>query len=117
MSSPTLMLERPLSADDRMLGRRILETLGRHYPGWAWTVEMFPGSGVVVIRNLDMGIFGKHRHWGFVLHKRNLYSDAALKSVMRAGGELLERYNRARSRFEPERDLTFEALFASPDAS
>ena len=88
--------------------------LERHYPGWAWYVEVPPGQNIAVIKNLDLGSRGKP--WGFVLHKSRIGHD--MKLVMRAGGELLERYRQRRGAVSVDTLLdTRTVVFGQPDAA
>jgi len=83
-----------------MIGRK----LKKHYPGWAWYVECRRGTGVVVIKNMNI-----HGEYGFVLHLCELAKDTDLKLPILAGGELLERCNFPRGampeRLEADRDV------------
>lgn len=71
--------------------RAAATTLESKYPGWAWMVEVDARQGVVKVRS--MRIPGK---WGFVMKLNAVDADG--KALMRAGGELLERYNLKRAR-------------------
>ncbi len=88
-----------LNANDMLLAKRMAETLTTHYPGhiWAVNVDSRPTVGIATVMNMRLS--GK---WGFVLHLKDLYTDPDLKSVMRAGGELLERYRLKVGRFNPD---------------
>jgi len=78
----------PLTKTSHTLGKNILAQLAKHYPGVksGWTVTMKEGQGIVQVTNELLS--GK---MGFVMHVTKI--DPELKNVMRAGGELLERYN------------------------
>ena len=71
----------------------IAEELERRYPGWAWMVEVDVEQGILKVWSLR--IPGR---WGFLLHLSKL--DPEGKAVMRAGGELLERYNMRRGKHQ-----------------
>jgi len=86
---------------DLTLHNECLEILHRHYPGWAWHVEVL--QGLVIVRNLDLN---RNKPWGFGM-KRDMM-DVDLKCVMRGGGEVLERFKRSRRGLKPEEYL--EAL-------
>lgn len=77
------------SLNELLLSKKVGEHLNRHYPGHLWAVHV--RDGLIIVQNLLLS--GK---WGFVLKEENL--DPDLKMVMRAGGELLERYNVSRGR-------------------
>lgn len=72
---------------------RICDHLMRCYPGHLWTVEV--DQGVAVIHNLVLS-----GRWGFRMKITDM--DVDLKNVMRAGGELLERYRQQRGRMNEE---------------
>ena len=71
------------------LGKQVAEALHDHYPGHLWAVNV--ERGLVTVMNLALS-----GRWGFVLHQAKVQGDPDMKEVMRAGGELLERYNVAR---------------------
>lgn len=84
-----------ISASGMLLVKRTAETLHRHYPGHLWAVNIDEEGGVITVMNLALS--GK---WGFLLKLKTVQEDPDLKSVMRAGGELLERYRLRRGRYE-----------------
>lgn len=78
------------SAATLSLVKGIADTLERHYPGWGWMVSPDERGGVVnlqVMRFLNNG-----RNWGFTFKTSQVQEDVRLRSVVKAGGELLERY-------------------------
>lgn len=82
-------------ADVTLIGH-INQILHNHYPGWDWAVDIPPDQNVVKILNLTLDPRGKV---GMINHKNRL--DPGLKTVVRAAGELLERYNMSRGRHDP----------------
>jgi hypothetical protein len=85
----------PHVAYDLALTKQIAEILERHYPSHPWMVEVSHAQGVAFI---SLPIIMR-RNQRFVLHIDRLKSDPGLRSVVRAGGELLERHNVPRSGF------------------
>ena len=75
------------------IAKAMAETLERHYPGHAWAVRAEISNGVVHVFNLALS--GK---WGFILKMNDIMNDQGMKITIRAGGELLERYNLTRGR-------------------
>jgi hypothetical protein len=73
------------AAIDLQMAERAGVVLTRKYPLHAWHVLV--EGGMLTVRNLDLS--GK---WGFSLKAKNV-TDAL---IMRAGGELLERYRVSR---------------------
>ncbi len=82
---------------DLLTARQMAETLHKHYPGHLWAVTCEGLKGIATVRNLRLS-----GHWGFIIKLRDLNADPGMKEVIRAGGELLERYRVARGRFNPE---------------
>lgn len=85
-----------ISASGMILVKNVAETLLRHYPGHLWAVNINEEGGVITVMNLALS-----GNWGFLLKLSTVQNDPDLKSVMRAGGELLERYRLRRGRYEP----------------
>lgn len=88
------------------------ELLHVAYPGYVWRVTVL--QGVVTVHNAMLS-----GQWGFLLKIASL--DPEGKVVVRAGGELLERYNLTRAKNkragqeemkEVERDFRGEAIRA-----
>ncbi len=77
------------------IARRMAETLHTHYPDHLWGVSADVEAGIATVTNLRLS--GK---WGFIIKLSTLVHDVNLKSVVRAGGELLERYKMRRGRFD-----------------
>lgn len=73
------------------------QVLEKHYPGYRWYVHCTWWTGVVTVKNLNL-----HGDYGFMFHLRELLHDVDLTSVMRAGGELLERCSLPRRNMRPE---------------
>lgn len=84
---------------DMALGKKILDILEKHYPLHAWFVDVNHESGHCSIQLMYEGKDKSVRIWkyGYLLHIVK-FSDAVdiEKKVMRAGGEILERYGMAR---------------------
>ena len=68
------------------------ECLHKHYPSHAWGVCANVETGLVQVYNLRLS-----GEWGFVLHIDRLATDPSMRLTIRAGGELLERYNLSRA--------------------
>ena len=76
------------------LARRVGQTLEFHYPGQPFEIRVDAKQGVLMIRlNPFMG-----NYW-HVIHLTTIKSDPGLRCVIRAAGEILERYNIPRARF------------------
>jgi len=91
-------------AQDLALANRMKDVLDAHYPGHMWLVRVQHKQGVAIIRNLSLrdrnGLQGIGAKMGMVRHIDQIRPD--LKDVVRAGGELLERWGIPRGRFAEE---------------
>lgn len=85
----------PYLVADLALTNKIAETLERHYPSHPWMVKVSHAQGVAMIK---LPILMK-RNEESVLHIDRLACDPGLRSVVRAGGEILERHNVPRAGF------------------
>tara|TARA_R110000824_G_scaffold290671_1_gene479187 strand:- start:4370 stop:4696 length:327 start_codon:yes stop_codon:yes gene_type:complete len=81
------------SLGDHLLAKNVAEILDKKYPGWLWAVHVM--DGVVTVKSMLLS-----GNWGFVLHANKIDND--YKTVMRAGGEILERYNQKRGTFNQD---------------
>ena len=112
--SAQILQQQPIPALDAQLAKEILGVLHEQYPGWCWSVDAFPHQNIVVVRNADLGLGFKS--WGFVLHKTKLGSWRDIKnSVVLAGGELLERYNVWRGKYDEDKARDKNLMFAAPE--
>lgn len=91
----------PCLAADLALTKRIAEKLEQHYPAHPWMVTVTHAQGVAMIK---LPLVMK-RNQAFVLHIDRLGSDPGLRAVVRAGGEILERYHMPRHGFALDRFL------------
>ncbi len=80
-------------AQNRALARRIWEVLQLHYPGHQWVVAASHEQGGAFI---DFPMFTT---WRYFIRLVDLKGDPGMKAVVRAGGEILERYRLPRSGF------------------
>ena len=77
-----------VAAHDLAIARDMAEVLHAIYPDHAWAVTCECDKGIATVRNLALA-----GNWGFVLKLADLYSASSWKKmVVRAGGELLERF-------------------------
>jgi len=92
--SDILMTDQPqVAASDMVLAKNMAELLHKHYPGHLWAVTC--ENGLATVRNMYLS-----GQWGFVLKIGQQYSISAFdKAIVRAGGELLERYRLSRGAF------------------
>lgn len=79
------------------LCKRVAAVLDRHYPGWLWAIRPDEGGGIVDIFSMRIDA-----EWGYTLHTARLQEDVDLRSVIVAGGEILERYGMPRGPYSYE---------------
>lgn len=77
------------NACDEVMAKNIADALHKHYPGHLWAVRIED----TVVHVFNLALSGR---WGVLLHKTKI--DPEMKTVMRAGGEILERYRLRRGR-------------------
>ena len=95
---------------DLDLGKKVLYILEHAYPGHAWFVNAMTESGYITIQLMYPGADEKLRIWkyGMLIHAKNLgTANDMQKIVVKDGGELLERYNMVRGRFEADSYINF----------
>ena len=73
------------------LSKDVAAVLDRHYPGWLWAIRPDEGGGIIDIFSLRIDA-----EWGYTLHTAKLQEDVDRRSVIQAGGEILERYGMPR---------------------
>lgn len=77
---------------NRPMAGVIYQLLEKHYPGNYWHVE-------VELEHAKIEIFAKHLDVNSMyVNPDDIINDPEMKAVIRAGGELLERYNLARGK-------------------
>jgi len=90
--SEILTLDNPEHAiADMAMAKSIAEALHKQYPGHLWMVNADNGNNIATVQL--GGISGK---FGFNIHLDKI--TAGMELIMRAGGEILERYNLSRGR-------------------
>jgi hypothetical protein len=95
-----------IQVNEFFLAKNAAELLHKHYPGHLWAVTV--DGCFLDVRNLYLD--GK---WGFRLSIPAIYSSSELdKRVMRAGGELLERYRQRRAHADEAALHTLPTNFA-----
>lgn len=75
------------SASLVLLVKGAADALERQYPNWLWAISPDERGGVVNI--ISMRLSGK---WGYTLKVETMQTDIHHRRVIRAGGELLERF-------------------------
>lgn len=95
--------------NDMLLAKQIAETLMAHYPHpHLWAVTCEGRTGIATIKNLNLS-----GTMGYVLKLPKLYSASSLaKDVMRAGGEILERYHMHAGQFNEAQYTALQTDFA-----
>lgn len=89
-----------MTADELSVMKQSADLLFRHYPDHRWMTTC--KKGVLDIYNTNLS-----GQMGFRITLPKIYSASQLdKEVMRAGGEILERYRQERGAFNLDRILT-----------
>lgn len=94
-----LVTENPQgAANDVLMAKEMAEALHAAYPGHMWAVACDGEIGFADVRNLALS-----GNWGFRIKLNKIYSGSQFKKhVVRAGGELLERYRMPRGHFSAD---------------
>lgn len=102
-----IVTDRPeLRANDLVVAKEMADTLHTAYPGHLWAVSV--DNGVAIVRNLNFA-----GNWGFRLYVEQAWSGSEFKKrVLRAGGEILERFRMARSRLDWDKYAELPVNFA-----
>ena len=83
-----------ITANELVMAKGAAEKLHEHYPGHLWGVSV-EGSRLII---KNMALAGD---WGYALFIPQIYSASSLdKDVIKAGGEILERYHQARGQVD-----------------
>ncbi len=82
-----------LKPTSKLLCSNIMIALDKHYPAFKnwWLISIDEKGGIVKVMNVMLS-----GRMGFILHTSKI--DAEMKSIVRAGGELLERHRVLRGR-------------------
>ena len=84
-------------AADIALAAAVYHKLEEHYPGHRWAVNADHAAGIVTVQLLYLDRLNTPKGWGFVLLIAKLDGDPTMRSAVRAGGELLERFGLPRT--------------------
>ena len=90
-----LVTDNPVgAANDILMAKSMAESLNTTYPGHLWAVTCDGKTGMADVRNLALS-----GNWGFRLKLDDIYSASEFKkNVLRAGGEILERFRLSRGK-------------------
>lgn len=80
-----------LTPNEEVLAKRVLATLHQHYPGHIWGVDV--DGAMVNVRNKRIV-----SQYGYRINTLLMADWALDKEVVKAGGELLERFRQRRGR-------------------
>ncbi len=83
-----------VTAHEMTTAKEMADTLHNAYPGHLWAVSV--DRGIADVRNLALS-----GQWGFRIPLPAVYSASEFKrDIVRAGGEILERYKMKRGRMD-----------------
>lgn len=94
-------------ANDFLMAKEASDALTAAYPGWLWGVNVDGKTGMCDIQNFNLA-----GNRGYRLKLHDIYSASSFKAdVLRAGGEILERYNQKVGKFDAQKwaELTLNA--------
>ncbi len=95
-----------ITINELFLAKRAAEQLHTKYPGHLWAVSI--DGSFLDVRNMALS-----GNWGFRVSLREMYSASDWdKKIMRAGGELLERYKQRRGVIDVASILALPTNFA-----
>lgn len=103
--------------EDALLAVAVYTKLEQHYPGHNWRVSADREQGVVDIWLQYLDKLRKNARWGYTLFVSRLDSDPEMRCVVRAGGELLERYGLPREAYRVDYETRLRALEHGLDVS
>jgi hypothetical protein len=85
------------SASLVLLVKRMADLLERHYPGWMWCVQPDERGGVVNLFSLRLS-----GEWGYRFRIMDIQGDPKVcdPKIVRAGGEILERFRVPRGTYK-----------------
>ena len=94
----SILFENKTYSDDDVkdiaLCRKIWQVLDKHYQGHPWMVGADHRAGTVTIQlAYNDKVDWRFSRMGWILHINKLETPEELKKVMRAGGDMLERFN------------------------
>ena len=93
---------------DLAMSKEIAEALNQQYPGHLWAVRVQGEYGVASIHNLMLS-----GEWGYRLLLDKNYSVSDLRArAIKAGGEILERFNVKRGKMNDDHMATMATDFA-----
>lgn len=90
------------TSTEYLQAKNIAEYLHKHYPGHLWAVMV--EKGIITIKNLALS-----GQWGFILHQDKIDNDG--RDIVRAAGELLERYNLHRGKLKENEFMDLKRNF------
>jgi hypothetical protein len=95
-------------ASDMILAKEIADALNTHYHGHLWGVQVSGETGMA-----DIFLVSVSGNMGYRLKLKNIFSASDFKrDVIRAGGEILERYRMTRGRFNEAEYSQLKTNFA-----
>ena len=94
-----------------LLVKQAADLLEKQYPGWAWAITPDEAGGVINLHSFMLS-----GTWGYTLCIGGLQADPQLRKVVKAGGELLERFGMPPGPFNRDRWLHMKRHLGLPVA-
>ncbi len=94
-NTSNLQTEAEQDAADMAIAKRAAEILDKHYPDHLWKVSISHETGMCNIHNMNLD-----GEFGYSIYLAVLLSARGEKTLVRGGGELLERFNVSRGKLK-----------------
>lgn len=102
---------------DAALAVAVYTKLEQHYPGHNWRVTADHAAGTVAVHLQYFDKLRTNAMMGFRIKIARLNSDPDMRSVVRAGGELLERFGLRRDAYRVDFETRWRAVEHGLDLS
>lgn len=106
-----------IPAADAALAVAMYTKLEEHYPGHNWRTSADHKQGIASVHLQYLDRLGKNARYGVLIKIGRLNSDPDLRSVVKAGGELLERFGLRRDTYRVDIETKLRAVEHGLDLS
>jgi hypothetical protein len=101
-----------IDLNDYLMSKNMAEVLHAHYPNHQWAVTCEGDKGIATVRDLFLS-----GQWGYILKLPAIYSGSAFEAdVIKAGGEILERFGLKRGKLDEAQLADLKTDFAGNTA-
>lgn len=103
-----------VEADDIILAKDLSETLEKHYPGWAWMVNIdsdVSGGVVRIVNGVVNAALAGGKTYGYTYYLKNLRTMREIRTkAIEAGGNILERAGQPRGPYRDNKIVWVEGV-------